>query len=78
MAGVYYLLNDLVAFDRIMHLKWPRERKHKSTSVEDLGMLLLRLIMLGWRGVLKFVIQLSLSIGFLGNTIRLSKGLLPG
>ncbi len=46
MAGVYYLLNDLVVFDRIMHWKWPRERKHKSTSMEDLGTLLLRLIML--------------------------------
>lgn len=42
MAGVYYLLNDFAAFDRIMHGKWPRERKHKNKNMEDLGTLILR------------------------------------
>ena len=40
MAGVYYLLNDFVAFDRIMHGKWPCKRKHKNKTMEDLGTLL--------------------------------------
>ena len=40
MAGVYYFLSDLVAFDRIMHGKWPCKRKHKNKTVEDLGELL--------------------------------------
>ena len=39
MAGVYYFLNDLVAFDRIMHGKGPCKRKHKNETVEDLGTL---------------------------------------
>ena len=39
MAGVYYLLNDFAAFDRIMHGKWPYKRKHRNKGMEDLGML---------------------------------------
>lgn len=82
MAGVYYLLNDFVAFDRIMHGKWPGEKKHKNETMEDLGTLLPvpRLIVWGGGRALKYVAQLSLSIGFLGSTIRPSKGLLrtPG
>ena len=39
MAGVYYLLHDSVAFDRIMHGKWPCKRKRRDNTMEDLGML---------------------------------------
>ena len=44
MAGVYYVLNDLVAFDRIMHGKWPCKRKSRDKTMEDLGTLLLAII----------------------------------
>ena len=40
MAIVYYLLYDLVAFDRLMHGKWPCRRKHKNKAVDDLSKLL--------------------------------------
>lgn len=40
MAGVYYLLNKSVAFDRIMHGKWPCKRKDRTKNLEDLGMFL--------------------------------------
>ena len=40
MAGVYYLLNDFPAFDRIMHGKWARKREHRNKKMEDLGTLL--------------------------------------
>lgn len=39
MAGVYYLLNDFGAFDRIMHGKWPCKRKDRNKKMEDLGTL---------------------------------------
>ncbi len=76
MAGVYYLLNDLVAFDRLVHGKWPCKKKHEDKSMEDLGMLL-QILMIWGRGLIK-VAQLSLLIGCLGSMIRLFKGLLRG
>ena len=42
MAGVYHLLHDSVAFDRIMHGKWPCKRKRKDNTMEDLGTLALK------------------------------------
>ena len=44
MAGVYYLLNDCKAFDRMMHCKWPCKRKPRDKTMEDLGRLLPELI----------------------------------
>lgn len=43
MAGVYYLLDGFVAFDRMMHGKWPRKKKHRNQSMEDLAFALDRL-----------------------------------
>lgn len=43
MAGVYYLLNNSVAFDQIMHGKWPRKRKDRDAGMEDLAFALDRL-----------------------------------
>ena len=73
MAGVYYLLNDFVAFDRMMHGRRPRKKKRKNETMEDLGMLAPRSDRFGGAST-KFVAQLSLSIGFLGSTIRPSRG----
>ena len=75
MAGVYYLLNDFVAFDRMMHGKWPCKREHRNSAMEDLGTLLPGSFG-GTRA--NFVTKLSLSIGFLGSTISRFNGPAPG
>ena len=51
MAGIYYLLNNSVAFDRMMHGKWPCKRKHRNKTMEDLGTLLREMLCFVWKGV---------------------------